>query len=325
MTITTKVTVIVPVFNVENYLKSCIDSILAQSLTDFEIILINDCSTDDSEKIITEYIEADSRVKYIKQEQNQGQGIARNTAIKNALGEYILFVDSDDYIHENSLEVLYTKSKELDLDFLESSYYKVFHKNHSKQPIATFEEVLTGEEYLEQIPFTVGVIWNKLWKTSFIKENNLSFSSDIFEDVRFFSDATEVAKKVYRIDFPFYFYIERDNSTMTSVVSKKHIDSQMALLRHLEKCYLNSKGKKGSHQRLKIFAYSFVSLSDFLTRFKPKNDSLTRLKHEAQDLLSKKHKLYRNDILRCKKLGVIQKILIYLSPIIMNKFLKIYR
>ena len=110
------ISVIVPVYNVEDYLISCMDSIINQTLENIEVICINDGSTDESLKILKEYEKKDERVK-VYSKQNSGQGTARNFGLENAIGEYVLFVDSDDWIDIETCEILYdvAKSKELDL------------------------------------------------------------------------------------------------------------------------------------------------------------------------------------------------------------------
>ena len=110
-----KVSVIVPVFNTEKYLKKCVDSILNQSLKNIEIIFIDDGSNDNSLGILEEYAKIDKRIKIISK-LNEGQGVARNIGIKSAIGEYIAFVDSDDFIQINMLEKLYSYSKNKNLD-----------------------------------------------------------------------------------------------------------------------------------------------------------------------------------------------------------------
>ena len=110
-----KLSVIIPVYNVENYLRECLDSITSQTVKDIEIICIDDGSTDNSPKILKEYQKKDSRIKIITKE-NGGQASARNLGIKKAQGEYIAFIDSDDFIESEMLEKLYTKAKDNNLD-----------------------------------------------------------------------------------------------------------------------------------------------------------------------------------------------------------------
>ena len=113
-----KISIIIPVYNVEKYLAECLDSCINQTLHDIEIICINDCSPDNSQKILDEYKNKDIRVKIIKHEKNLGLGGARNTGIENASGEYLWFVDSDDFISENACQLLYDTAKEHNLDML---------------------------------------------------------------------------------------------------------------------------------------------------------------------------------------------------------------
>ena len=115
-TISPKVSVIVPVYNTEQYLKRCLDSICFQTLKDIEIICINDASTDDSLHILKEYALLDNRIKIVNFEQNQEVSHARNTGIEMARGEYIGFVDSDDTIESYCYEKLYNSAKESDAD-----------------------------------------------------------------------------------------------------------------------------------------------------------------------------------------------------------------
>ena len=112
-----KISIIVPVYNTEPYLEQCLDSIINQTLEDIEIICVNDGSTDNSLSILEEYASKDNRIRIINQE-NKGQGFARNNGLKNVNGEYVLFVDSDDWIELNTCEALYKKVNELDLDML---------------------------------------------------------------------------------------------------------------------------------------------------------------------------------------------------------------
>lgn len=116
-----KFSIIVPVYNVEKFLRESLDSIVAQTLKDFEVICVNDGSTDNSLEILKEYANNDSRIKVISQE-NQGQGVARNNAIDIAQGKYLLFVDPDDFIESNTLEVLYNKFHETDVDIIQFDY-----------------------------------------------------------------------------------------------------------------------------------------------------------------------------------------------------------
>ena len=191
-----KISAIVPVYNVEKYLKECLDSIINQTLTDIEIICINDGSTDNSLKILNEYAEKDKRVKIFTQK-NQGLSIARNNGMKYAKGEYISFIDSDDYIELNTFEKLYDKATRDDLDIL---MFKSFVYDEQKQKINEFDayhdlEVfdkfiknifchLDTKEFTHRISVTS---WSKIYKTDFLKSNEINFPEKLlFEDNAFF-------------------------------------------------------------------------------------------------------------------------------------------
>ena len=321
-----KVSIIVPVYNVEKYLRKCLDSLVNQTLEKIEIIIINDCSPDNSESIIKEYIKKDSRIVYIKQDFNQGQGLARNKGISIAKGSYVLFVDSDDYIAIDTCKTLYNVANKLDLDILEGGFYKVekekekLHKNH------IFENPLNGGDFFEHIDFTVGVIWNKLWKTSFLRNNKLTFVNGYYEDVLFISQSILYANRIYRLDYAFYYYIVRDNSTMTIKISKKHMISQLFLVDKLENIYITTQSKKGSDQHLKILTYALSNLANHITNFETITEVEKQLKDKAKNKLKKLHSKYKYKIIKCNKLGVVQKTAMYISPFFMrfliNKFKK---
>ena len=112
-----KISVVIPVYNTQNYLNECIDSVLNQSFKDFEIICINDGSTDNSLSILSDYEVSDERIKVISQ-QNRGLGASRNEGLKLAQGEYVLFLDSDDYLTPDALEKLYNQAYANDLDLI---------------------------------------------------------------------------------------------------------------------------------------------------------------------------------------------------------------
>ena len=117
-----KVSIIIPVYNVERYLRECLDSVVGQTMTDIEMICIEDCSTDHSWEILQEYVQREPRMILLRNERNSGLSYTRNRGIAVARGEYILFVDSDDYIVNDAAEKMYRIAKENDLDVLRFLY-----------------------------------------------------------------------------------------------------------------------------------------------------------------------------------------------------------
>ena len=167
------VSVIIPVYKVEPYLRQCVDSVLAQTYTDFEVILVDDGSPDGCPAICDEYAEKDCRVKVIHKE-NGGLSDARNAGINIACGEYALFVDSDDFISKEFLENLLRMAEEYNLDIVEGKtvYYEnalvseVFHLNHDEYVFFNNDDVY--EFYLKT--YQIVSAWNKLIKRSLLSE-----------------------------------------------------------------------------------------------------------------------------------------------------------
>lgn len=218
--IMTKVSVILPVYNVEEYLRQALDSIVNQTLKDIEIICVNDGSKDNSLNILEEYASKDDRVKIINQE-NQGQGAARNNAIKIATGEYLSFVDPDDWIEFDMYEKLYNKAIENSADLIEFSFYRNNDFNNSVQkkkvklklPQNTIFNTLDYPEYIFQSP---RYPWNKFYKTDTIKNNNIRFGQGRWqEDQNFVISARALANRVlyYPNNYLYHYRIRINSST----------------------------------------------------------------------------------------------------------------
>ena len=211
-----KVSVIVPVFNVEEYLSTSLDSILNQTLKDIEIICINDGSTDASLDILENYAKKDARIKIISKK-NEGQGIARNIGLDNAQGEFIAFVDSDDFIKEDMLEKSYKKSVSKNLDLVMykvSSFDNETHEindnlwYYSLKCFDGFEKEIFNNSDTKKFTHLISVTpFNKLYKRSFIEKNNIRFPDKyIFEDEVFFYNVYLKAKRISLIDENLYYY-----------------------------------------------------------------------------------------------------------------------
>ncbi len=179
-----KVSVIIPVYNVESYLSECLDSIINQTLKDIEIICIDDCSTDNSYNILLEYANKDSRIKIIKNIENNGVGFARNVGQFSAIGDYIYFIDPDDYISLNFLEELYNTAVKYNSDIVNTN--NIY--NNENDIISRFwgssDSINVKNDYEVTINFNnihpsdnnlriYYTLWTKLFKRSFILENNI--------------------------------------------------------------------------------------------------------------------------------------------------------
>ncbi len=225
-----KVSVIIPVYNVEVYLRKCLDTLINQTLKDIEYICINDGSTDNSLLILEEYAQKDSRFIIINQE-NQGQGTARNKGLKIVKGEYIGFVDPDDWIESDMYEEMYNKAKKFDVDIIECN--RNFYRNNLLEKKEDNQKLIlenTNQEIIyENIyhPLTFfenfldvysGSVLNKLFKTEFIKKNNILFSKGrMIEDVVFFLSALASNPKYMNIDKYYYCCNLRVGSSVNSI------------------------------------------------------------------------------------------------------------
>ena len=223
----TKVSVVIPVYNVEDYLEECLDSIVNQTLKDIEIICINDGSSDNSLRILENYAEKDSRIKVFSQE-NSGLSASRNQGIKLSQGEYVYFIDSDDYLELEALEELYNMSKALDLDILIFKLINFDDGSHKKYT-SNYYEMSFLKPY-EGKTFNYGAFGEKILDVAvsapgkFFK-NSLIFSMKfpeglIFEDNHFFAEAMLKAKRVSFLDKHFYNRRIRSDSITTTKTIK---------------------------------------------------------------------------------------------------------
>lgn len=206
-----KISVIVPIYNVEEYLDKCLDSLVNQTLKDIEIILINDGSPDNSEEIVKKYLkEYGEKIIYHKKE-NEGQGIARNYGIDLANGEFISFVDSDDYIEETMFEKLYNKVLEEKSDIVASIGF-IEVKNGIET--ITKPNLDSDDNFKKYILNNSGPV-AKIIKKEIITKNNLYFPKlRAYEDISVVPLWGIYSKKISIIDEPLYYYLIREGSTM---------------------------------------------------------------------------------------------------------------
>ena len=194
------ISIILPIYNVEKYLSKCLDSLLEQTYDDFELICVNDGSTDNSLNILQNYASKDSRIKIINQK-NQGQSMARNNALEKVQGDYISFIDSDDWVEKDFLENLISSAQKNDADVVQSGYIqcnKIFVRK--EKTCISFENIM---EEMQKC-----LVWNKLWKTDFVKKNHLYFLPNVtYQDVFFCCMASFYSKSWNIINYAGYHYV----------------------------------------------------------------------------------------------------------------------
>ena len=227
-----KVSVIIPVYNVENYLDEAMESITRQTLKEIEIICINDGSTDGSLEILKKYAEGDERVIIVDKE-NEGYGVGMNIGLDKARGEYIGILEPDDFVPLNMFEDLYKAAKENDLDFVKADFYR-FSRNEENGNMSLEYNHLdkTGENYNQVIdPFDKPYIsrfimntWSGIYKREFIEEHHIRHNTTpgaSFQDNGFFWLTMINAKRCMFIDRPYY--MNRRDNPNSSVNSKEKV------------------------------------------------------------------------------------------------------
>lgn len=251
------VSVIVPIYKVEKYLKRCIESIINQTYTYMEIILVDDGSPDCCAEICDQYSSIDNRVKVIHKN-NGGLSDARNYGINIAEGEYIFFVDSDDYIELNAIENLVFYAKKNNLDIVCGDAYRVISSDSNSIPNKTIllgggsdGKIMDGEEYLVDCIYKKSfcvAVWTRMYSTKLIKKNNIYFIKGLLhEDENWTPKVILKAKRVGYFNFAFYNYIIRNNSITQTENRKKHIIDVLKTCEELENEYnrvINSKTTK---------------------------------------------------------------------------------
>ena len=212
------VSIIVPIYNAEQYLRRCVDSILNQEYTDYELLLVNDGSTDASGDICEEYGDRDSRVLVIQKE-NTGVSDSRNRALDRARGKYLQFLDSDDWITPDATRLFVRAAEEYGCDMVISDFYRVVGERLSPKGDIEEEGVLTREEFAAHMmenpaDFYYGVLWNKLYRRDIVEEHKLRMDTDISwcEDFMFNLEYIRYAKVFYALHAPIYYYVKRKGS-----------------------------------------------------------------------------------------------------------------
>ena len=215
------VSIVIPVYNVEKYIAKCLDSIVNSTYSNLEIIIVNDCSPDNSEEIIKKYIEKDKRIVYLKNDKNLRVSETRNKGLHNATGKYVTFIDADDYISSDWIQNLVRTIEEKEADIVIGSAkqfrgdqikdYKI--RDLDKEKWIDFKKIRLNKN---------GVIWNKIYKRELIEKNGIRFNKDIKigEDLIFVYKVFSKAKKIFYNNLGYYFYRnESEKSVMNTATS----------------------------------------------------------------------------------------------------------
>lgn len=313
------ISVIVPVYNQAAFLPKCLNSIRQQSFSDFEVLVINDGSVDDSQKIIEKFKHSDSRFHSLINSENKGPGQSRNLAISEASGKYLLFVDSDDWIHPKSCEILYANAEKYSLDLLIGKYVTRNQRDETEDgSLAPVTHVIcnTGERiFYEFDVFTA--VWDKFWLREFVLQNNLKNNEEhIFEDIPFTVKGLITAKKAGVIDFPFYFYYRGNRQSITQKQPpEKHLADREWAIDYLLDLIFSYREKPLEKPLKKLLAKQLLPALGNIRNFSGENQKFKKS-------LFKKVVTARNKVeiilLTIKTIPFAKRIIIYLSPAFFN-------
>lgn len=225
-----KISIIIPAYNTEKYISRCILSILCQTFTDFECIIVDDGSTDETLHICQEYESMDKRIRVITQK-NKGASYARENGIKHAKGDYIYFCDSDDYLHFQMLELLYSALLQVGGGIVYCSFQRVYETDIDyKNPVydLKFRQITKNEAFKNWHSVEMNVLWNKLFSKELILK--LDFPHGIiYEDEFMKPQIFDYVDYITEIALPLYFYQQRVDSVMRSDFSSRRLDKIEAI------------------------------------------------------------------------------------------------
>ncbi len=288
-----KVSVIVPVYNVEKFIDKCLNSLVKQSLKEIEIIVVNDGSPDNSQKIIDKYVKKypDKIKSYIKE--NGGQGSARNYGLKKATGEYIGYVDSDDFVEKDMYKKLYNKAKENNYDIVVCGNYNVSEDYQNKNIDAFINNYNTD---LENIFFGKMAVWNKIYKRDILIKNKLEFKEKVwYEDLAFTLKAIMNSNTFAFIDEPLYDYLIREGSTMNNSNVKRNLEILEAFNDILS--YIQHNKKEEYFSKIEFLAIDHIYISAIVRVLKAEADDKVKREtiNKLIDYMNKKFPNYKNN------------------------------
>lgn len=288
-----KLSIIVPVYGVEKYIDKCLNSLVKQSLKEIEVIVVNDGTKDNSQKIIDKYVKKypDKIKSYIKE--NGGQGSARNYGLKKASGEYIGYVDSDDFVEKDMYKKLYNKAKENNYDIVVCGNYNVSEDYQNKNIDAFINNYNTD---LENIFFGKMAVWNKIYKRDILIKNKLEFKEKVwYEDLAFTLKAIMNSNTFAFIDEPLYDYLIREGSTMNNSNVQRNLEILDAFNDILS--YIQHNKKEEYFSKIEFLAIDHIYISAIVRVLKAEADDKVKREtiNKLIDYMNKKFPNYKNN------------------------------
>jgi glycosyltransferase involved in cell wall biosynthesis len=265
-----KVSIIVPVYNAEGTLRRCVDSILRQDFTDFELLLVDDGSSDSSPTILDSYAEEDHRVRVIHRD-NSGVSETRNAAMDLARGTYLQFLDADDWIAPDATRLLVRAMEDNGADMVICDFYRVVGSRTARKGDIDVDRPVTREEYADLMmeapsDFYYGVVWNKLFKRQIVEEFHIRMDPGISwcEDFIFNMEYVLHTRLIYPLQVPLYYYVKTEGSLVaTSASLPGTVRMKLAVIEYYKKFYQAIYDERDyQRRRLDIYRFFLTSAGD---------------------------------------------------------------
>ena len=283
----TDISIIVPVYNAEKYLKKCLDSLVNQTKKELEFILINDGSTDKSEEIIKTY--KDKRIKYFKNK-NQGIGKTRNFGIEKSSGKYLMFLDSDDYFSNDACEILYKEAEKEKADLIVFDYYRVEKGNLNEVKIESCIATNIKADSSLLLKINLGPC-NKIYKTDLIKNNGIKFEESLkYEDTLFVVKAIYNAQKIIKLNRFLHYYMIHEKSETT--VRDERVFDILKIVDKIRKYLKNDKSIKETVDKLTVQILTNYTIQQ---RYQSDKNIAMKFIDSAFDYLSENVPNYKNN------------------------------
>lgn len=333
-----KLSYIIPVYNVEKYLRQCVDSVLAQTMDEYEIILVDDGSPDNCPAICDEYKEKYPDIVKVIHKENGGLASARNAGLEIACGKYIFFVDSDDFLVEDRVSELYEKAESTDADVIQTSYISWNELTDKKEKVfSSFEtdRVYSHNEMKTEICYSnrknrVTFVWRNLYKRDFLNKNDIRFEEKLkmIEDAPFDTLAFVKSECFIAVDIPLYCYRHREGSLQRQKYIKDYdlylsAQTQLKIHYYTENCTPKKEFFEDLAEHLIITLFPLLIRNVYINKVKERYSVLKRIgnsemmrrsfkDYDINDFKSKsldwwmtwciKHKLYLPAHIICDKI-----------------------
>ena len=303
------VSVLVPVYNVSKFIERCLHTLFGQTYTNIQYIFVDDCSPDNSVEIIKqvlkEYPQRKADVKIVRHEKNRGLAAARNTGIENAEGEYVLHIDSDDYIEVDMVELMFGKAKEEDADIVVCDYFLEWEKTRKYINVEIGEN---KEKYLDYLLDSSAspAVWNKMFRKEIYTKHDITTN----EGINFGEDFTVTPKLVYyarsiaKVDQAFVHYVQYNANSYTKKITDKNISDITITLENLEKFF--TKVPNSEHYLKLLESSKLQKKLEFIKHIEGQklNQLISNFYYEITDVDPKRFGLFDRFLLSLSKINI---------------------